>query len=212
MSNGDDNLKAMGQWPAVKRRYSGVLAVCASGHTLWDDLYSLGHRDVWDQNFDIMAVNDAGMHIPHKLTHWYSNDYEWLPKWVAARRPRFVKEGRMWEPRGGESITTHSCYNAPGAMIWPWPGGGTSTLYGVYTGLALGYSEIVVCGAPLDNGPHYFDPPWQPTTFAKCGDFKSWQNARDRIFEGRVRSLSGNTKRILEGEDLDNGNSNHRMV
>lgn len=197
-----DNLRAMGEWPKVDRKYSGTLVVCASGHTLWDDLYAVGHRDVWEQNFDIMAVNDAGMHIPHKLTHWYSNDYTMLPRWVAARRPRFVKEGRCWETSGEGRILTHSCYKADGALIWPWPGGGTSSLYAVYTGLALGYSDVVVCGAPLDNGPHYFEPPGAQTTFERCGGHKSWQNARDRIFEGRVRSMSGNTKRIIEGENL----------
>ena len=57
------------------------------------------------------------------------------------------------------------------------------------TGLGLGYSKIYLCGVPLDNGPHYFDPPWTHTNFERSGGLREWQNARDRYFEGRVVSM-----------------------
>lgn len=168
----------------------GELVVCASGHSIWDDLQKVGLKGSYEQNFDIMAVNDAGMHIPYKLSHWYSNDVSMLPFWRKARRPRFG------ENETKEEIKLHSCNTFVG-IDWGWPGGGTSTLNAVMTGLALGYDKIYICGAPLDDGRHYFDPPWAKTNFSRSGGLREWES-RKAFFEGKVVSMSGNTKRILD--------------
>lgn len=180
---------------------TGLLIICASGACLWNDLYTIAAPLKWQQPFDIMAVNDAGMHIPHGIKHWYSNDWEMLPHWRKARRPRFktLDDAPTTE---SEQIKLHSCFSSPGATVWPWHGGGTSTLNAVFTGLALKYDQIAICGAPLDNGPHYFDPPHTKTNFERSGGWRTWQDARDRHFNGKVTAVSGFTKRILEGENL----------
>ena len=165
----------------------GILVVCASGWSIWEDLEKVGLKNGFEQNFDIMAVNDVGMHLPYRIKHWYSNDLEMLPHWRKARRPRFGTEETK-----SENIKLHSCNSN-----WGWPGGGTSTLNAVMTGLALGYEKIYICGAPLDNLGHYFDPPWVSTNFARSGGLREWE-ARKPYFEGKVVSMSGNTKRILD--------------
>ena len=178
--------------PPESGSLSGVLAVCASGGSLWDDLSRVdGYVDKWEQSFDIMAVNDAGMHIPYRLKHWYSNDVAMLPSWRKARRPRFGENETK-----SEDIKLHSC-NAFEGINWGWPGGGTSSLNAVMTGLALGYDKIYLCGAPLDDGGHYFDPPWTKTNFSRSGGLREWES-RKQYFEGKVVSMSGNTKRILD--------------
>jgi hypothetical protein len=100
-------------------------------------------------------------------------------------------------PKEG-GIILHSCNKSDGAIKWPWAGHGTSTLNAVYTGLALGYDSVVICGAPLDNKGHYFEPDSAVSNFDRSGDLMSWKYARDNVFDGRVTSLSGNTKLILE--------------
>ena len=176
---------------------SGELAVCASGRCIWDDLKSVPGfvQDRYEQSFDIMAVNDMGMHLPYRVKHWFSND-AWIKRWKPARRPRF---GRI--ETQNEEIILHCFSGCAGTVNWGWPGGGTSTLNAVMTGLALGYDKIYICGAPLDDGGHYFDPPWTKTNFSRSGGHREWQ-ARREYFEGKVVSMSGNTKRILEGENL----------
>jgi hypothetical protein len=58
----------------------------------------------------------------------------------------------------------------------------------------LGYEEIVLAGIPMDNAGHYFDPPWVATDLADSAVATVWREARDRVFDGRVKSLSGNTR------------------
>lgn len=175
------------------------LAICASGHTLWDDLSKVPgfNKDVWVQNFDIMAINDAGMHIPYKIAHWYSND-GWLKYWAKARRPHFPnQEG----PRGArnENIKFHSwtmISDLPGLNVWELQGGGTSTLNGALCARKyLGYEKIYICGCPLDNGPHYFDPPWIKSSFENTHELGIWESMKSEL--PQVISMSGNTKKIL---------------
>lgn len=182
---------------------SGELVVMAGGACVWDDLSKVPGfiQDKWEQSFEVMAVNDVGMHIPYKLSHWYSND-SWIQYWSRARRPRFSRGGMLFRSHQDETILLHSYTQIPGCIEWGWPGGGTSSLNACMTGLGLGYDRIYLCGAPLDDGPHYFDPPWVKTNFSRSGGLREWQNHRDRFFEGKVISMSGNTKRILDGEDL----------
>ena len=166
---------------------SGLLIVVGSGRGVWDDLSETPKGD-------IMAVNDIGMHLPYPLAHWYSNDDKMLPHWIRARRPRYVIDYPS-------NMRTHTCGEGPeGIEKWPWPGGGTSGLGAVFTGLALGYEQIIICGMPLDNGPHYFDSPHTKTNFGNQvpGDRpRFWTHARDNIFQGRVKSMSGRTKKLL---------------
>lgn len=143
----------------------------------------------------MLCVNDVAMHFPGPLKHLFSNNASFLKHWVNARRDQFV---RMWGPVG----ITHSCQK--GAMVhWPWSGAGTSSLGATYTALALGYSEVILCGIPLDDSGHYFETPETESSFAKQvplkgnGDVKYWQKARDEVFMGKVKSMSGRTADLL---------------
>lgn len=180
-----------------------MIVVCASGASIWDDLDKVpGYvRDKWEQGFEFMAVNDMGMHLPYKLSHWYSND-SWLTRWRQARRPRFSRGGELKQCYLDEETQYHTCFDVPGCKKWDWHGGGTSALGAVYVALQLTKGSVYVCGAPLDSGPHYFDPPWTKTNFERSGGLRMWQDARDRYFGGRVFSMSGNTKRITDGENI----------
>lgn len=176
------------QLPKVKT-FEGKLLIVGGGRCVWDDLQKISTND-----FDIMCVNDIIMHLPYRINHAYSNDHYMLPNWISARRPRYKKDFE-------ENILVHTCQTG-GGIVWPWPGHGSSGLNAVYTGLALGYTEIVLAGIPLDDSGHYFDPPWVKTNFVKevglrDGEIKYWSNAQKHIFNGRVRSLSGRTKELL---------------
>ena len=159
----------------------GELLVVGSGRCVWDDIQKVNRN-----NFDIMALNDMIPYYPGDLRHAYSNDWKMLPKWVESRRPRYKIDYRM--------PIQHSCY---GNRSWPWPGHGSSGLNACYTGLALGYSRVVLAGVPLDDSGHFFDAPWTKTNFVKEAPDRYWVSARDNVFEGRVLSLSGRSKSIL---------------
>lgn len=187
--------------PPIAKSYKGEIAVCGSGASIWDDLEKVPGYDraKWQQPFDIMTINDMGMHLPHRLEHWYSND-GWLKYWITARRPYFYGQAGN---RGGrhEAIKYHAwdrIGGIEGLNVWGWPGSGTSSLNGCLTALGLGYEKIWLCGVPLNNGPHYFDPPWMVNNFDNSHERRAWEHARDTLFAGKVVSLSGNTKVILD--------------
>jgi len=185
-------------YPKLLDKYLGKrLVVVCGGRCVWDDLALLGVRPGPDNSgYDILCVNDIVMHYPGTVKHFYSNDKAWSPKWLAARRELHTR-------RYGAVQHSHSCHG--GQNSWPWPGHGSSSLGAVYTGLALGYDPVILCGAPLDDRGHYFDPPWVKTNFKRevglkgTGEMMYWQDARDKVFQGRVKSMSGRTRSLLGG-------------
>jgi len=172
------------------------LVICGGGRCVWEDLEPFCPH-IRAGGTHIMAVNDVGMHIPLDIWHWYSNCPRELSNWARARRPGY-----------NTGFKTHALKHASGAsktpahFMWPFPGHGTSGLNAVYVGLRLGYKQIVLCGIPLDNSGHYFDPHWVQSNFQrevpdKDRSLKWWSNAADNIFEGRVKSMSGRTRELL---------------
>lgn len=180
----------LSQCPDVKTR-KGLLLIVGSARGVFDDLDALLTNDgnYYRTPMDVMCLNDMVIHFPGKVDHVYSNDEKWLSKWVEARRPRTVKD----HPG---VILQHTCQKGLGKhIVWPWPGHGTSGLNAVYTGLALGYDQIILAGIPMDGSGHYFDPPWKDTNYQPSG--KYWKMAAQKVFDGKVKSLSGQTREII---------------
>lgn len=189
--------------PEIAGCYSGQsLVICGDASCVWTDLEAFGCRSgdgrgrVAKDDWHFMAVNKIGETFPGEIEHWYSNAAHLLVKWKAARRVEYTE----FKP----PMHLHSCQ--PGVTwLWPWSGTGTSGLGAVLTGLGLGYEEIMLCGMPLDDGPHNGEPHWRGTRFEiearsgrDGGPELHWRRAIDKAFEGRVRSMSGRTKEWLE--------------
>ena len=182
------------KFPDIAGTYHGLLIIAASCRCVWDDLEKAGMVKNDDPRPHVMCVNDMIMYYPGKVNHAYSNNHAFLPKWIEARRDQYVTR---WET----IRNTHS-NKMGGRYTWPWPGHGTSSLNAIYTGLALGYDPIWLCGVPLDDSGHFFEPPWLKTNFVRevadrDGGIKYWSNAANKIFENKVKSFSGRTKDLL---------------
>ncbi len=175
--------------------------VVATAACVWDDLKYTGCTGDFNNDWHVMCVNDIAMHYPGVVNHLYSNQHRWIPHWCAARRETIG--GRRVRDHWGDIGATHSC-RVGGQYQWPWPGHGTSTLNAVYTAFALGYNPIVICGAPLDNSNHYFEPEWVTNNFERevatrkgTDILMYWGQAYDKFFKGRVFSQSGRTMELL---------------
>ncbi len=192
--------------PKIAGAYKGKgLVVCGDAACVWADLEVLGCRSnegrgkVRKDGFDLMTINKLVETFPGRIEHAYSNEPHLLHKFIAARRQEYTAEF------GGPS-NTHSC-NEGAKWRWPWGGQGTSLLGGVLAGLGMGYGPIVICGGPLDNGPHNGEPHWRKCGFATAeaagpkdvvnGVNAHWKRARDSAFEGKVFSMSGRTAEWL---------------
>src|ERR1041385_5857383 len=176
------------------------IVVCGDAACVWDDLERFGCRDdsppkggVKKDGWEFMAVNKLGETFPGYLHHWYSNQTNHLKNFVAARRPEYA-------PQLSPSWVTHSC-NVGADYRWPWHGGGTSGLGATLVAVALGYDHVVLCGLPLDDGPHNGEPPWRRSNFTRevAGSIRNdrpghWRRAIEEGFDGKVRSMSGRTR------------------
>ena len=191
--------------PKIAGKYEGKsLVVCGDAQGVWDDLEAFGCKSTHQRGrvekagWDFLVVNKLGELFPGNIEHWFSNEPNILHKYIAARRPEYQREFN-----GPEH--THSCNN--GAKFrWPWGGHGTSGLGATLTGIGLGYDRIMICGIPLDDGPHNGEPHWRNCRFktseaagnVNTGINAHWKNAILYGFDGKVKSMSGRTKEWIE--------------
>lgn len=192
-------------FPEIAGQYKGKnLVVGADAACIWDDLERFGARDdsgprgrVRKDGWDFLTVNKLVETFPGTVEHGYSNEPKILDRFIAARRQEYTREF-------GPPKNTHSC-NRGARWHWPWGGHGTSGLGAVLVGLGLGYERVVLCGLPLDDGPHNGEPHWRRTAFQSSeaagsagGDKdRHWKRAMEAAFDGKVRSMSGRTKHWL---------------
>ena len=193
-------LGGVGEMPSRAGKFYGPLLVMGSGRTATLDKRpgAKVYETVWD-DFDkvrpwkgeIMCVNDSGMHLHDRVRHWVTLHPEYMPGWMAFRR------GHLYG--SGDQPMTHSNKAKPGVDVTWNMGqlGGTSGLYACFVGLMLGYTEIVLAGVPMTGSGHYFDPPWYGSPFDDRASEIVWQWAIKNVFEGRVTSLSGNTRKWM---------------
>ena len=137
----------------IAGKYEGRrVIVCGDAACIWDDLELLGCKSlvgrggVAKEDWDFLVVNKLGEVFPGNIEHWYSNEPPVLQRYIASRRPEYSREF------SGPNHT-HSC-NRGAKWLWPLGGHGTSGLGATLTAVGLGYSEIVIAGIPLDDGPH----------------------------------------------------------
>lgn len=177
-----------GNLPSVAKQFDGPLLVMGGAACVRDDLLQIDGEWTGAR----MAVNDIGAHYHGTLDHWVTLHPEYMAGWHKFRM------GHNYGDRG--YVFTHSDRHADAiGYVWDIDNvGGSSGLFACFVGLLLGYSEIVLAGVPCDNQPHYFDP--LPSYGGSLGDPATeivWQRARDEIFHGRVKSLSGRTRAWL---------------
>lgn len=184
-------LGGVGEAPSRLGMHNGSLLVLGGGRNVYADW-----AKVRPWGGEIMCVNDIGAHVQEIVAHWVTLHPDYLPGWRAYRKGHCYGEGR--------AVVCHSHVAAAGVdCVWSVDNlGGTSGLFGAFVGLMLGYQQVVLAGVPMDRGGHYFDPPWYETDFGDDPAVRSaWAWARDNIFAGRVRSLSGCTRDWLGAPD-----------
>jgi len=181
------HLGGRGEIPARLGRFSGPLLILGGGRTVWEDF-----DKVRPWKGETMAVNDIGAHFHERIRHWVTLHPEYLQGW------RTYREKHLYG-QGVPAMTLSNKDKGAGVdVVWSVDNvGGTSGLFAAFIGLMLGYDEIVLAGIPMDNTGHYFDAPWYRTDNEDRAVNSVWRQARDNIFAGRVKSLSGNTREWL---------------
>jgi len=178
-----------GPLPEIDRTKQGALLIIGSASCVWEDLrrYDPLH------NGDRMAINNMMAHYVGRLDHGVTIHYDWLPGW--GFRQAYLASHVPWEP-----MATHSGVKRSWVK-YAWPlkrDGGTSGLFGVLIALLMGYQKIVLAGMPCDDSPNFCDSPYgKHAQYGRETVHREWLSARDAVFKGRVKSLSGNTAKWL---------------
>lgn len=156
------------------------------GACVWEDF-----AKVRPWGGEIMAVNDVGQYLHEPLRHWVTLHPEYMAGW------RYFREKHLYS--AGYDLTCHAQkVNASINTVWGIENiGGSSGLFGCFLGLMMGYEQIVLAGVPMDSTRHFFDPPWYGGELGDRANEIVWTEARDRYFDGRVKSLSGRTAKWL---------------
>lgn len=147
---------------------------------------------------DVLVIKQMGLFYP-RFKHWWLSDTKDYPNWLKTVRETgraenyripFITHGNtsvtnvdyLWQfnPRMGRSAGLESCTVA----------------------CALGYTKIVLAGCPANGTGHFFpDGRFIPgaTVLDYGGDEheKAWKLLNELVFKGRVKSLSGNTRKWL---------------
>lgn len=154
--------------------------VLGGASCLFHDLQAVGE---WDGIR--IAVNDAGYAVRERIDHWATLHPEKLPAWVDRRR-RYG--GNMdfitWSRRQPDDVDH---------ILTPWDSG-SSGMLAVQVALdELNATEVVLCGVPLEESPHFFSKvPWvHAITHRKAWEKNLWR------MKGKVHSLSGWTRELL---------------
>lgn len=180
--------------PGCAGNFSGTAVVMGCGRCVWDDL---ARFDPDREKADVIAINNMILHWQRRVHHGVSLHSEEPNLWRALR-PFYQCET--------SHVVTHSWKNHEK----PWPysecdytwdlelsKGGSSGLLAVMIGLALGYDRIILAGVPMDGSGHFYDPQDVITRQFTGSNIKLEWHWATKYFQGRVKSLSGQTREWL---------------
>ena len=186
--------------PGVAGTFKGPLLIIGCGRGVWEDLHQIDH-DHWKG--DKMVVKDIGAYYYRPIDHWFTRYPEHLPGWVGHYQRRMEKAGKTLK-----SFLRHAQKEGPSVdHVWRFEGMAShlcSGLRAIVVGLALGYDEVVLAGIPKDNSGHFYSSPYEDY-FGNHSEERFGEEVMqhmDRLFRGRVSSLSGNTKKWLGAPNL----------
>lgn len=186
--------------PGWVGKHAGPLLILGGGRCVWDDWKAATiavRNSPRAFNGAVMAINDIGQYLHGLLHHWVTLHPEYMPGWLAFRMGHLYGEGVR--------PTTHS-YKAGEGIDRVWPGaivGGAGGLAAAMIGLMLGHEPCILAGIPMDGSGHFFDPPDSDSThdLTQWNTQQAWRDYNLQFFGGRVKSLSGNTRKWLGAPD-----------
>ncbi len=176
------------------KRNSDVALIIGDGKTMPQDVMAVS-----PSLFDIFCIGRSINFGDFKKQHWVNVDGA-DSRWWAEHLP--LTNGGEWPIRHslGEFDWFDVDWDIENEIKYTpdtqWHG--SSSLFSVYVALAMGYTEIILAGCPLDSRGHWWDgtdqpgPEWPGYSYQAWLDFSKTPEAR------KVRSLSGYTEQILK--------------
>jgi hypothetical protein len=195
-----NGIEGFGDLPEIADSFSGPLVILGGASCLWDDLAQVKGNPTY------MAINETGCFARKNISHWATKHPSFLPHYLGWYKEYYFptntenKDFNFFAHVFKPHIHTHAPKDAEN--IWQFINEkGSSGLFAVHVGLALGYNPIWLTGIPLEPMGNLCDPPWiEPFTYDQYQKF--WEIAAER-FGGRVKSFSGFTRKLLGAPIID---------
>jgi hypothetical protein len=162
--------------------------VVSTGHTCLADL------NAYKGNGQIIGVKEVGMTL-FPMHHWFSCHNEFWDGWWRVR----VQMAQNLRAEVADIKPVLHCKQGGDQVCWPIDGswGQDSGLSAAILAVLLGYDSVVLAGMPADGGGHYYPWKYRQAEEHVQAYLPAWKRLRDEFFEGKVKSLSGNTREIL---------------
>jgi hypothetical protein len=178
--------------PDCVGKFSGELLIVGTGRSVMEDLGKYQPRG------DVLVIKQMGLFYP-KFRHWWLSDTKDYPNWLKC----VAETGRARDYR--IAFATHGNSSCPG-LDYTWQFNPrlarSAGLEAAIVSLALGYAPIVLAGCPADGTGHFFPdgnfiPGAQVIDYGDREHETAWKALSENVFKGRVKSLSGNTRKWL---------------
>jgi hypothetical protein len=174
-------------------KFHANMIILGGGKTVWEDYFFA--RSIMPKS-EIMCVNDIGGQFKAEHIHHMVSLHTGF--FVATKLLRQEKSVNL-------DYRNHFPKAATGVdVVWRMQNvGGTSGLFATKIAVAMGSKHIILCGIPMDNTGHYFDPPNadgnHTTKFSQNNcNLVPWRDCKKSgLVMSRVRSMGGHTAHIF---------------
>lgn len=178
------------------RAKNSVLLITGDGSRLERDLQEFFE---WEIPHDAMCIGRSIKVYPFHVEHYVDVDAD-AGKWVLENLVKnHPDKGNPVKHTLGEVEWVDACWDSDDIEIPPedvrWHG--STALFGVLIGLAMGYGCIILAGCPMDKCGHWYfsqqkgEPNWQ------YSDIAAWLEFKKHTCSTIVKSISGYTAVIL---------------
>jgi hypothetical protein len=170
----------------------GNLIILGCGRSVWDDYFKASaffRRRHIEQEYEVMCVNDIVVHFKvEPVQHMVSIHSDLINP--------LLYIGNKRNKRG---VITHSITKGNGVdIVWGINDtSGTSSCVAVKIALLLGYRKIVLCGVPMDNSGHYYDPKDSNKNKSSMFEKSSFEPWVKMVQNDKIKSISGRTKELF---------------
>jgi hypothetical protein len=159
-----------------------IIIICGSAGCLWADLEKAERMRLFEKAH-VGCINETALYYPYFFDFWFSYHAEKFP----GLRPYVKGSPKTVSMKQGPEVDEH----------WALPNFDCSDsgLMATVISLQMGYNKIVLCGIPLDNTPKFYSPSVEHILGA-TNIQRVWEK-QIPFFNGRVRSFSGNTMKMV---------------
>lgn len=164
--------------------------------TVWDEIKAAKQLADFDV---VIAINRMGRDYQEPFQHWVSYHPDFFVQWTRERKTPLPEGLMYWSGvHKGQKLGSPKFIKQP--VQYCKFSGGSSGLLACKVALdGLGLDRVVLAGCPMENTARYDDK----TAWREADSYINAWIEEKAWMAGRVRSMSGRTRKLLGAPDVD---------